>query len=183
MLDLLVLQKEFLLKHIKNGSVVCDFTMGNGHDTLFLSQTVGNDGMVYAFDIQPSACEATQTLLAHSGCPKNYTLINDSHSNCDKYIHQKINGGVFNLGYLPGGDKNITTLRKSTLSAVNLAIELLAPDGILIVAVYPGHPEGTAEGYELFSSLALRDRREICVTQIKIINSPTSPFFFIIERK
>ena len=31
MVDLLELQKEFLRKHIGKGSVVCDFTAGNGH--------------------------------------------------------------------------------------------------------------------------------------------------------
>ena len=55
MIDLLELQKYFILNHLKEGDVAVDFTMGNGNDTLFLSQTVGKEGRVYAFDIQAQA--------------------------------------------------------------------------------------------------------------------------------
>ena len=52
MIDLLDLHKQFILTHLKEGDVCVDFTMGNGHDTEFLSKTVGEKGHVYAFDIQ-----------------------------------------------------------------------------------------------------------------------------------
>ena len=122
MVDLLELQKEFLRKHIGKGSVVCDFTAGNGHDSEFLSKTVGETGRLYAFDIQSAACESTKNHLAESGCPQNYTIINDSHANCKEYVHEKINAGMFNLGWLPGSDRKVTTRRESTLKAVNAAI-------------------------------------------------------------
>ena len=48
MVDLLSLQKYFMLEHIREGDTVVDFTMGNGNDTLFLSETVGENGKVYA---------------------------------------------------------------------------------------------------------------------------------------
>ena len=41
MIDLLDLHKQFILTHLKEGDVCVDFTMGNGHDTEFLSKTVG----------------------------------------------------------------------------------------------------------------------------------------------
>ena len=63
MLDLLTTEKNFIIPHVKEGSVVADFTMGNGHDTLFLSKTVGENGKVYAFDIQEAAVESTAKLL------------------------------------------------------------------------------------------------------------------------
>ena len=37
------LEKGFLKKHIKKGGTVVDFTMGNGHDTAFLSHEVGEE--------------------------------------------------------------------------------------------------------------------------------------------
>ena len=52
MIDLLDLHKHFILKHLRDGDIAVDFTMGNGHDTEFLSKTVGPQGFVYAFDIQ-----------------------------------------------------------------------------------------------------------------------------------
>ncbi len=183
MVDLLELQKEFLRKHIGVGSVVCDFTAGNGYDTEFLSKTVGESGKVYAFDIQSAACESTKAHLLETGCPANYTIINDSHANCAEYVKEKINAGMFNLGWLPGSDRKVTTKRESTLKAVNSAMDLLSDDGILLIAVYPGHEEGTLEGEMLENELSKLDRRKICVSKFRIINSPTSPYFFIIESK
>jgi tRNA A58 N-methylase Trm61 len=55
--------------------------MGNGHDTEFLSKTIGENGHVYAFDIQSQAVASTAKNLAEAGCPQNYTLIRDSHHN------------------------------------------------------------------------------------------------------
>ncbi len=183
MIDLLTLEKQFIAAHIKVGGTVVDFTMGNGHDTLYLSNAVGENGKVYAFDIQKDALASTEKLLSSSGCPKNYTLILDSHANVKNYVNQPICAGMFNLGYLPGGDKSITTLRESTLAAVNAAITILDDDGIILIAVYPGHEEGDLEGKMLSEHLSTLDRRTFCVSRFKIINSPTSPFFFAIEKK
>ena len=183
MLDILETEKSFILKHIKEGDTVADFTMGNGHDTLFLSQTVGEAGRVYAFDIQQSALESTEKRLRENGAPENYTLICDSHDNAKKYIDGKIKAGVFNLGYLPGGDKSVTTKRETTLAAVKAAIELLDRDAILLIAVYPGHEEGEIEGELINDMLKELDRREYCCAKFRIINSPTSSYFYIVESK
>ena len=56
-------------------------------------------------------------------------------------------------------------------------------DAIILVAVYPGHAEGEAEGKLVNEYLSSLSRHKVCCTQIKIVNSPTSPFFFIIESK
>jgi hypothetical protein len=156
--------------------------MGNGHDTLFLSTTVGEKGKVYAFDIQESALESTRARLEAEGAPKNYTLIRDSHSNLGLYIKEKIKAGMFNLGYLPGsGNKSLTTMRETTIPAVMGAIDLLDAKSILLVAIYPGHEEGDAEGKALEEIFNKIDRHAISVMKIKIINSPTSPYFFVLE--
>lgn len=68
MVDLLTLQKQFILTHLRPGDTACDFTMGNGHDTAFLSKTVGETGQVTAFDIQPAALENTARRLREEGC-------------------------------------------------------------------------------------------------------------------
>lgn len=183
MTDLLELQKSFLLRHIKEGDTVADFTMGNGHDTLWLSDTVGGGGRVYAFDIQRQAVDSTRELLNREAKYDNCTLILDSHSECDKYINTPIKAGVFNLGYLPGSDKKVTTLRHTTRIAVEKAINMLDSDGILLIAVYPGHEEGTVEGNMLAEMLAEYNRRKYCCACFRILNSPISPFFYTIESK
>ena len=184
MLDLLEMHKSFLLTHLRPGDVAVDFTMGNGHDTEFLSKTVGETGKVYAFDIQEPAVESTRKRLTESGCPENWELSLASHHRAPEFVKEKIRAGIFNLGYLPGsGKKELTTMRETTLPAVASAIEMLGEDAVLIVAVYPGHPEGKAEGealHEYFSSLS---RFKYTAAEIKLVNSPTSPYFFVIETK
>ncbi len=184
MLDLLDMQKEFLLSHLRAGDTAVDFTMGNGHDTVFLSKTVGPDGKVYAFDIQQRALDKTRENLISSGCPENWELFLASHDRAPEFVKEKIRAGVFNLGYLPGsGNKALTTARVTTLPAVENAIGMLGDDAILIVAVYPGHPEGAAEGEALLEYLSGVSRFKYTIAQIKIVNSPTSPFFFTVESK
>lgn len=185
MVDLISLEKQFLFAHIKTGGVCIDFTMGNGHDTAWLSKAVGENGRVYAFDIQEKALESTRITLKEENCPDNCTLICDSHSNVLSYVNEPICAGVFNLGYLPGsGNKALTTMRPTTKKAVKDAISLLDKDGIILIAVYPGHEEGRLEGEMLSEFLATEyDRKKICVSKFQIINSPSSPFFFAVESK
>ena len=183
MIDLLQLHKYFILNHLKEGDVAVDFTMGNGYDTEFLSKTVGPNGRVYAFDIQKQAVESTAKRLKEVGCPDNYTLIHDSHQFVKNYVKEPFKAGMFHLGWLPGGDKSITTLRESTLPAIEAAIDLMDKDAILNVAVYPGHAEGEAEGEMICEYLAGISRHKVCATKVKILNSPTSPYFIVIETK
>lgn len=183
MIDLLDLQKHFILTHLRKGDIAVDFTMGNGHDTEFLSKTVGESGHVYAFDIQEAALRSTAENLKKAGCPENYTLIHDSHHNVKNYVKEPIRAGMFNLGYLPGSDKTVTTMRKTTLPAIEAAISLMDRDAIILVAVYPGHAEGEAEGREICEYLSSLSRHKVCATRINILNSPTSPFFILIENK
>ena len=184
MVDLLSLQKYFMLQHLGTGDVAVDFTMGNGNDTLFLSETVGDGGRVYAFDIQEEALSSTREHLVSCGAPENYTLICASHHLVKDYVKEPIKAGMFNLGYLPrSGRKTVTTMRETTMPAVEAALDLLAPDGILLVAVYPGHEEGNLEGQMLAEYFSSLDRRKICVSRFNIMNSPTSPYFFIAEKR
>ncbi len=181
MVDLLEMHKYFILQHLKEGDVAVDYTMGNGHDTEFLSKTVGENGKVYAFDIQMAALNSTKKNLTVAGCPNNYTLLCASHHRVKEFVHEKVKAGMFNLGYLPGSDKSITTMHETTLAAIDAAIELMDKDAIILIAVYPGHAEGEIEGKLVNERLALLDRRLYTVASFKMVNSPTSPFFYIIE--
>jgi len=184
MTDLLSLQKQFILRHLGEGDVAVDFTMGNGYDTVFLSQTVGESGTIVAFDIQEAALSSTEQNLRKNDCPDNWRLICASHDRAPEFIKGPIKAGMFNLGYLPGaGKKELTTKRSSTLPAVKSAIEMLGEDSILLVAVYPGHPEGAAEGVELTEYFSTISRFKYSIAQFRMVNSPESPFFFVIETK
>lgn len=183
MVDLTGLHKHFIMEHLKEGDIAVDFTMGNGNDTLFLSKAVGEKGKVFAFDIQEEALVSTRAYLEVNGAPENYTLICDSHHKVMDYVKEPIKAGMFNLGYLPrSGKKAVTTLRETTMPAVEAAIDLLLPDGVLIVAIYPGHEEGALEGEMLREYFSTLSRFKICASEFKILNSPTSPYFFLIEK-
>ncbi|MBR5527883.1 MAG: class I SAM-dependent methyltransferase [Clostridia bacterium] len=181
MFELLDAAKAFIEGSIKPDSVLCDFTMGNGHDTEYLCRKVPQ-GKVYAFDIQAGAVENTRARLEAAGIT-NAVLIHDSHSECEKYVAEEISAGMFNLGYLPGsGNKNIHTMRESTMPAVNSAIKLLKKGGVLVISVYPGHAEGKLEGEMLCEALSKLDKKYYCVTNLRLINSPDSPFIIAVEK-
>ena len=52
--------KIFLDKIVQKGDVVIDATMGNGYDTIYLGNLVGENGKVYAFDVQEEAIKSTK---------------------------------------------------------------------------------------------------------------------------
>ena len=164
---------------------LCDFTMGNGNDTLFMSRLASQYGIkVFAFDIQKAALDSTSAFLEKSGADKNYTLINDSHSELDKYVPD--NGGMacgmFNLGYLPGGDKSVTTLRGTTLEAIEKAVDKLTVGGVLTVTIYPGHPEGKIEGELIEKYLSSLSNHDFNVLKYALCNKTDPPYVMVTQR-
>lgn len=182
MLNLRETEKSFLECHLFSGCVAVDFTMGNGNDTLWLSQRVGQTGTVYAFDLQPEAVSRTAQRMQAEAPFENYRLICASHHTASDYITEPIHVGIFNLGFLPGGDKRVTTLRETTLPAVRWAISALASKGALLIAVYPGHEEGRLEGEMLQEELSALSPKQYSVSQLRIVNAPDCPFFYLIEK-
>ena len=76
-----------------------------------------------------------------------------------------------------------TNRPRTTLPAVRDAVSLVAPGGLLLVAVYPGHAKGRAEGEALGAWFAALSRFEYSVSCLRIVNSPDAPYFFALERK
>ncbi|MDD2648308.1 MAG: class I SAM-dependent methyltransferase [Eubacteriales bacterium] len=136
---------ETMEKVVESGDICVDATMGNGHDTLTLCSLVGENGKVYAFDVQPQAVENTRARLSEAGMLSRAELLLTGHQNMLSYVHEPVKLVLFNLGWLPGGDKSVTTLRETTLPAIKAALSLLMPLGVLSVCIYPGHSEGAAE--------------------------------------
>ena len=137
---------QIMENNLKPNDKVIDMTIGNGNDTLFLSKLV-NKGFVYGFDIQKKAINNTDKLLKDNNI-NNYKLINDSHENVDKYIKDKVSLVLFNLGYLPSGDKSITTKSKSTIMAIDKSLKLLNSKGIILIVIYK-HKEGLKEEQDI----------------------------------
>lgn len=135
--------KKICNENINKNDIVVDMTVGNGHDTLFLA---GISKKVLGFDIQSIAIDNTIKLLDKNNV-YNYELFCVSHDKINevlwKYKHN-IKLILFNLGYLPCGDKSITTNHESTLKAVINSFDILDSNGLILIVFYP-HPEGKLE--------------------------------------
>ena len=128
-----------------------DATAGGGRDTLFMAGLVGSTGRVFAFDIQPEAL-ANRIPLEESGLIDRVTLLLVGHEQMAAFVSVPVAAVIFNLGYLPGGDKNIVTRPETTLEALQ-ALALLRPEGGYAVA-YPGHEAGAIECKALYDYAA-----------------------------
>lgn len=170
---------DILRDYISSDSVAVDFTMGNGFDTLFLSQ---NCNHVYAFDIQLSAILQTSDLLESYNC-ENVTLIYGSHEFAHRFIYQGFDVGVFNFGYLPSNNKIVTTLLESSIEAVEVALRYLRKGGVLLLVLYPGHDEGYKESQYFDKTLAKLNSKTYKVLQVKMWNQKDAPYIYAIEKR
>ena len=171
-----VLWAQLMLKdRLQPGGIAIDATMGNGHDTLFLTQCVAPGGHVFAFDVQEAALVETRkrvpvdmTTLIHSG---HETM----RAHVPPELHGQISAVMFNLGYLPGMDKALITRTETTMVAVREALALLKPSGILTVVVYPGHEGGADEGRHIAEWAATLDARRFEVQHLRPVNRAAAP--------
>ena len=175
---------QYMAQVLRPGDLAIDATMGNGHDTERLAQLVGPDGHVIAFDIQEQAVENTRQRLEVARLMDRVTLIRDSHANMAAYVDRSPRLIAFNLGFLPGGDKQVTTLLDSTLTAVQTAMNLLAPGGMLLVCCYPGHEEGQRELDALRNLFAAVPPQAFNILEHRFVNAgPGAPVCFAAEKQ
>ncbi|MBG29515.1 MAG: hypothetical protein CMI31_14220 [Opitutae bacterium] len=138
-----------MMETLRHGDIAIDGTAGNGHDVEVLAGLVGNSGKVHAFDLQESAIKATKQKLKDSDLLDRCVLHQAGHEKMGALLPPASRGQVrfivFNLGYLPGGDKSIVTTPANTLAALEISADWLQPDGLLAVTAYRGHPGGMEE--------------------------------------
>lgn len=137
--------EELIRQAIEPGARVIDATMGNGYDTQWLAELVGESGHVYGFDIQLEAVNRTRDRLAAAGLENRATLFHAGHEHIAELVGEPVDAAVFNLGWLPGTDKALRTCAETTLTAVNAALDKLKEGALMTICVYPGHPEGRDE--------------------------------------
>lgn len=159
-----------------NYDIAIDFTMGNGNDTLTLSKV---SNKVYSFDIQQLALDKTKELTKDIS---NIELILDGHENFDKYV-SNFDIGVFNLGYLPQGNHQITTMVDTSLIAIKKAIEHLNKKGHLYIVVYIGHDEGKRESIKIDEYVSSLDHWAYNVALFKMMNKENAPYVIEIEKR
>ncbi|WP_215142361.1 class I SAM-dependent methyltransferase [Exiguobacterium qingdaonense] len=178
--------KQLLHDHIEEGHIAIDMTAGNGHDTLFLANAVGETGHVFAFDIQSEAVTATRARIDEAGLTERVTVIHDSHDTVGAVIDREsrpITAAVFNLGYLPGSDKSITTHGNTTVAALNQLLDVMAVGGVIVIVVYHGHESGKTERDEVLQYVESLDQKQAGVLRYGFINQINHPPFIVAIEK
>lgn len=116
---------------------VVDMTAGNGHDTYFLAQHCQK---VSAIDIQAQAITQTKARCSDFNHIDYYQT---NHQDIATLNLKQIDGAMFNLGYLPKGDKDLITNEKTTLVALDYLVK--HSKHFISIACYIGHEGGLQE--------------------------------------
>lgn len=168
-----------VLSHNFLGKIALDATVGKGKDTLKLLEAVGETGFVYGFDVQEEALDAAKKVLKDY---KNYKLFLESHENIDKI--EKFDLVIYNLGFLPGSDKKITSLRDSTIASLKKATGKISEGGIIIVVSYLGHKNSLEERQGVDEFLKNLDQKKFKVEKREFYNQKNNPpIVYLIEKK
>ena len=168
---------------VDEGDIAVDATAGNGHDTLFLAQLVGDDGFVYAFDVQKQAVDATLHRLLDNALEHRALVLKDGHENVAKYVNKPVAGAIFNLGYLPGSDHEVITRPNTTIQALESLLKLLKIGGIIVLAIYHGHEGGKEERDEVIRFVSELPQKYIHVLRYEFLNQKNDPPFVIALEK
>ena len=176
--------KIFLDKIVQKGDIVIDATMGNGYDTIYLGNLVGENGKVYAFDVQEEAIKSTKKKVERDNMTERVELILDGHQNLDKYVKEEVSCVVFNLGYLPRAKHVVITKPDTTLEAIKKRLKLLKPNGIISIAAYIGHEGGLEEKNYICEYLDNLNQNEFNVLHMQFTNQINNPpQLILIEKK
>lgn len=181
----LAFNHHLLATHLKPRDCVIDATIGNGHDSLFLKQHIGQEGHLYGFDIQEQAITQTTNRLKKADCLHNVTLIQAGHEQMQAHIstNETISAIVFNLGYLPSADKSIITTPDTTIAALEQSLQLIKRGGIVTVMIYYGHDGGQAEKEDVLSFFQALDQQAFSVICYRPLNQINQPPFLIAAEK
>ena len=165
----------FIRKHVAAGDICVDATAGNGNDTEFLCRLTGDEGKVYAFDIQEEALKNTKERLDQNDLQAE--LILDGHEKMASYVKEtgEVACIVFNFGYLPGGDHELATKADTSISAIETGLTLLRRGGLMSLCIYSGGDSGFDEKNAILDYLKTLDGKKFLVIVSDYYNRPNNP--------
>jgi hypothetical protein len=171
--------KDFL----RPGMTALDATAGGGNDSLFIANIIltKNSGKLIAYDIQKEAIEKTEQRLKENLKPEHFKRVSLHHKSHETLpSNEDISLIVYNLGYFPGGDHQITTEAETTIKSIEHAILAINDKGLITITMYPGHEAGKIEKNAILSYLDAK-------TSLKIfhhtpLRNHKSPSFITIRK-
>lgn len=173
---------------VQAGDIVIDATCGNGYDTLKLCQLALSldKGKVYALDIQKAAIISAQTYLA-AHLPIDHQVRVEFEQRCHSsfpvsIVPTSVKLIVYNLGYLPKGDKTYTTQVKTTLGSLSQAQELLQVGGAISITCYPGHKEGAREEESILNYVSTLSPKTWSCCHHNWLNRQQAPSLLLIQK-
>ena len=180
---------KFIEEQVKSGDTCIDATAGNGNDTEFLCTLVGENGRVYAFDIQQEALEHTRERLEKKGLENRAILLLCGHEymkekivDCKKRKEdgkqetaEEISCIVFNFGYLPGGDHALGTKAETSICAIRQGLELLKKGGMMSLCIYSGGDTGFEEKDAILEYVRTLDSKKYLVICSQWYNRENDP--------
>ena len=91
---------------------------------------------------------------------------------------------MFNLGYLPGGDKQQITSATTTTEAIAAGVSLLKPGGVMTVIGYRGHAGGQEET-QAVEEWSQRNRAPSFTTEVipGAVDNDESPVLYVFRKK
>ena len=131
-----------------------------------------------------NTCETILEYLKKIG-KENVEVILDSHENFETYIKEEnVDCIVYNLGYLPGNNKEVTTVAHSTLKSIEIGLDLLGDNGLMIIALYSGHKEGKIEKDAVLEFTSKLPKNKYGVLHTEFTNrAKSAPSLVVIEKK
>jgi hypothetical protein len=181
----------FLQQTLKCGDVVVDATAGNGHDSLILADIIKvgrGGGTLLSIDIQTKAIEATRqrllTKFTEHDIETSVKFLHASHADwftIDSALASsrgEAKAWVYNLGYLPGGDKTLITKSDETLLSIRGAGVRTSLGGIMCITCYPGHEGGDEEAKQVKDELQSWDPCQWRVCEFARINQIGNPVLY-----
>ena len=168
--------KQISRPYLKEEAVCVDFTLGNGNDTqYFLSYPIKR---VYAFEIQEDVYQKSKKHILD----ERAQLLCVGHEHVLQYVKEPIDLGIFNFGYCPNGNEEITTLLSTSKKAVEDALTLLKVHGKLILVLYVGHKQGQEEANYFSEWVKQLDTKRYEVMKITLENRLACPFIITVEK-
>ncbi|WP_035054108.1 class I SAM-dependent methyltransferase [Carnobacterium pleistocenium] len=177
--------RTLLKRTLSPGDIVIDATVGNGNNTVLLATLVGETGIVYGFDLQEQAIKTTKEKLLLTGLTSQVKFFQQGHETLSSALPKDtlLAGAIFNLSFLPKGDKTIITTGETTLMAANEILPRLRMGGLLLFIVYHGHKGGIVERDKVLSFVQTLSQDDFAVLRYDFLNQKNNPPFLIAIEK